>query len=257
MRTTLVAGLALALAAGPTAGQEGDQAGLEVPLEAVGTRLVVPVEGPGGATLRFALSTGATVGVLAASAAERLGEGAGLTLGGVPLAMEGVRTAPDEELVADGELLDGMIGSNTLNRFDALVDVPGGRLVLRPAGSPGPWDDVDLSDPVRLRVYHGLVLGLDVVIGDTEYPAMLDLGAPALLVNEAVAADGGVAGGRAATVRIGGVTFHDVPARVGDHPVLRRFSPGGGGFVIVGAPVAVGCPLSISWVRRELRTCRR
>lgn len=260
VKTILAAALAVATAWVPGGAQTPDGAPVVVDLETVGGRLVVPVAGPGGERLRLALGTGTPVTVLSASAARRLGEAPRLHLGGVggvPVAAEGIRTVPDEDLASGSVALDGMIGSNTLNRYDVLIDAPGGRLVLRPAGSSAPWEGVDLSEPVRLRVYHGVVLGLDVVVGGREYPAILDLGSPTFLVNEAVEAAGDVASGRAATVGLGGATFTDVPARVSDHPVIGRFSPSGDGFVIVGAPVALECAISLSWVRRELRTCVR
>lgn len=237
-------------------GAQGADA-LEVSLETRGGYLVVPVTTSDGTELAFALSTGSTQTVLTESGLERIGDGRTLTLGGLPVPMESIHTVPDEGLTVEGEVLDGMVGANMLNGFDILVDVPGGKLALRPVGRSPEWQGAGLGDPVPLRVYHGIVLGLDVEVNGTEYPAMLDLGTRSLLINERVKEEGGIEGGRARSVRVGAATFTDVPAELSDHPVFRRFSPTGDGFVIVGAAITLGCPLSISWVHREMRTCAR
>jgi hypothetical protein len=171
--------------------------------------------------------------------------------------MEDRRTVDDADLTVDGVVMDGLVSNNTLNAFDVLFDVPGGRLVLKPFGRSVSWPGVDLADPVRLRVYHGVVLALDVTVQGETYPAMLDLGVPALLVNEAVLHGTGVADGGSASLGLGATTFRDVPVELSDHPSIRRFSPNGDAFVVVGSPPALACPVAISWVHRELRTCVR
>ncbi|NIR80503.1 MAG: hypothetical protein GWO00_19720, partial [Gemmatimonadetes bacterium] len=228
---------------------------VEVSLRTRGGVLVVPVMASDGTELAFALSTGSTGTVASESGRARIGEGGTLTLGGLPVPTESIHTVPDERLTVEGTLLDGMVGANMLNGFDILVDVPGGRLALRPVGRSPEWEGAGLGEPVLLRVYHGIVLGLDVEVNGTGYPAMLDLGTPSLLINERVKEEAGVEGGRARSVRVGAATFTDLPAELSDHPVFHRFSPAGDGFVIVGAAVALDCALSISWVHRELRTC--
>lgn len=228
---------------------------VEVPLRVRGGRLHVPVRGPDGPELDFVLSTGTAVTVLSESLATRVGLDADLELGGVPVDMLHARALPDGDLAAGGDAFDGMIGPNTLNDFDALVDAPGGRLLLRPVGPRVRWEGVALSDPVRLRVYHGIVLGLDVELNGTAYPAMLDLGTPGVLVNDGVIRDAGDAADGPWRLRVGGATWDDVPVTESDHPVIRRFSPSGDGFVLVGTAVALECAISVSWVHRELRTC--
>ena len=51
-------------------------------------------------------------------------------------------------------------------------------------------------------------------------------------------------------------TVEGIPVRVMDLEVLRRFSPNGDPFVLVGAPLAYRCALAISWAHREIRTCK-
>jgi hypothetical protein len=240
----------------PLHGRAGTDDPVEVPLAVRDGRMVVPVRTPDGAELSFLVSTGSAVTVLSESGAARAA-GRDLTLGGVPLDMEGVRTVEDGSLTVDGTVMDGLVGVNTLNRFDVLFDAPGGRLVLQPVGPAVAWPIAGLSEPVRLRVYHGVVLGLDVEVNGVEYPAMLELGSPALLVNQRVLEEAGIDGETVDRMRLGSSTFHDVPVRLSDHPVIARFSPGGDGFVLVGTPPALACPVAISWVHREMRTCAR
>lgn len=252
----VLAALLLLAGAGPLAAQAAAGGPIEIPLRKQGGRLVVPVRTAGGAELSFVLSTGTAVTVLSESGARRAGKDAQLTLSGLPVPMTHSETVPDASLTVDGKVLDGMIGVNTLNRFDMLVDAPGGRLVLKPTGRSVSWEGLALSEPVRLRVLHGVVLSLDVELNGRPYPAMLDLGTNRVLANERAIAEAGVKGGRA-RVRVGGVTIADAPVAVSDHPVIQRFSPNGDGFVLVGAPVALDCVIAVSWVHRELRTCVR
>ncbi|GMV06262.1 MAG: hypothetical protein AMXMBFR53_25380 [Gemmatimonadota bacterium] len=251
-----VAVLAAAVLAGPANAQTGPAGPVEVPLRTHGGRLIVPVKAADGAQLDFILTTGSGVTVLSESAARRLGEGAALTLGGLPVPMDGAQTVPDASLRTSGRDFAGMIGPNMLNAFDILVDVPGRRLVLKPVGRAVSWEGVALSEPVRLRVYHGIVLGLDVELNGKPYPAMLDLGTPGVLVNARVFSEAAVTGGRA-SLELGARTFADVPTEATDHPAIQRFSPNGDGFVLVGSAVALECAVSVSWVHRELRTCVR
>jgi hypothetical protein len=243
-------------AVGPTAARAQDGAAVEVPLSVRAGRLVVPVRAADGTELSFLVSTGSAVTVLSASGATRAGGGP-LTLGGLPVDLEGHQTVDDATLRVDGVVMDGLVSNNTLNDFDVLFDVPGGRLLLKPFGRAVTWPGVTLSEPVRLRVYHGVVLALDVEVQGRTYPAMLDLGAPALLVNQAVLDEAGVTGGTVERFALGATEFRDLPVRVSDHPSIARFSPGGDGFVVVGAPPAMACAIAVSWVHRELRTCVR
>ncbi len=256
MKRACTLAVAVCCTVGTTARAQ-DTGTIEVPLHLDGGRLVVVARAPDGGEYRLAVSTGNGTTVLSESAAARLGENGTLSIGAVPVVTDRMATVPDGDLVADGSTVDGLLGSNTLNQFDVLVDAPGGRLVFQPIGDAVSWEGMTLSDPVRLRVYHGVMLGFDVRFNGREVAGMLDLGTTALVVNPPLqsALDGGLEG--SATIGLGDVTLADLPAQVSDLPVFRPWDPEGRGFVIVGAPIAYRCPIAISWVHREMRTCVR
>ncbi len=242
------------VAGGPVAAQiQGDEP-IEIPLRVDGGRLLVPVHAPGGAEFEFVLSL-ANPTVLSESTAARLGDHPGLTMGGVPLQMEGSVTLPDAELTSDGTQIVGMVGPTTLNQFDVLVDVPGGRLVLKPIGPRVAWEGMTMSDPIRVRVMHGVLMAMDVELNGREYGAMLDLGVGTLVINEPVRTKMHMDADDEASLKLGGRTFSDLPVRTLDLPLFRGWDPDGEGFVVVGAPLAYDCAISISWVHREIRTC--
>jgi hypothetical protein len=262
-----VAALAFILAASATAlaAQTAERAGaasvgpetIEVPLRERAGRLYVPVRTADGSTLDFLLSTASSVTVLSESGARAVGDGGSLTFAGRAVPLSGSQTLADADLTVDGKVFDGMIGSNALNRFDLLVDAPAGRLLLKSPGPSVEWPGVPLAEPLRLQVFHGVILGLDVEVEGTVYPALLDLGTPGVLANARVMTDAALRERPARSLRIGGATFEDVRVQETDHPVIRAFSAGDSGFVLVGASVALECVLSLSWVHRELRTCVR
>ncbi len=229
---------------------------VEVPLRVHGGRLLVPVEAPDGSKFEFVLSTG-TPTAFSESTAAHLGDPAALTMGGVPILTDGAGTLPDKDLIVDGMVIDGMIGPNTLNQFDVLVDVPGGRLVLKPIGRSVAWEGMAMSDPIRVRVLHGMLMGMDVEFNGKEYAAMLDFGMGTLVVNEPVRAQTKIAVEDKGTLKVGGRTFSDLPVRTLDLPLFEGWDPDGDGFVVVGAPLAYDCAISLSWVHREIRTCVR
>ena len=257
MRMMFVAGVLFAAVVSPAAAQMQDRAPVEVPLRVEAGRLVVPVVTTDGTELDFAISLGNAQTVFAESTAALLGPGAELTLGGLPVPTDDVATVPDASLTEGGTALAGMISPNMLNRFDILVDVPGGRLVLKPFGRAVEWAGMTMSDPVRLRIFHGIVLSLDVELNGKTYGAMLDLGTPRLIVNGGVQTAAGIATEDVITLGVGREIFPDMNVSVIDLDVLNRFDPNGNGFAIVGAPVAYDCAISISWVHQEMRTCVR
>lgn len=244
---------------------------IEVPLTLTAGRLAVPVSAPNGRELTFFVSTGSTVTVLTESTARRVGEARALDLAGVPVPLEGAQTLPDRRLSSDGVAFDGIVGVSTLNRFDVLFDVPSGRMLLREPGPSTDWPGTALSQPARVRVYHGVVIGLDVEIDGRGYAAMLDLGTSGLVVSGDVALDDDAAPpdgaalpdrsvldeGSTASLHIGTGEAVQAPVRVGDIPMLDRWDPNGSGFALVGAVVARDCALSVSWVHREIRRCVR
>jgi hypothetical protein len=256
LRMTVAAVLVLSAGVRPVSAQAGGEA-IEVPLSVHAGRLVVPVEVTDGTELAFLVTTAAGVTVFSETAAARFADQAGLTLAGLPVPTEETHTVPDDDLTIDGKRFDGMIGANMLNQFDVLIDAPGERLVLKPIGRSVDWEGVALSDPVRLRVYHGTILGLDVELDGTEYPATLDLTTPTLVVNEGVRAGAGLDDEDTVTLGLAGTIHPDLPVRVLDLEIFRRWSPNGDGFVMVGAALAHDCAISLSWVHQEMRTCVR
>lgn len=246
----------LALFVGSPAAAQMNQSGtIEVPLRVQGGKMVVPVETGDGDRLEFIVSTNATT-ILSETGALRSG-GQGLTLAGVAVPTDHAETYSDADLTVGGRVFDGMIGSNTLNQFDVLIDVPGSRLILKQIGREVEWEGMTLSDPVPLRIYHGTVISLDVEVNGMAYPAMMEIGTTSVIVNESVRSETGITGNTASAFTIGGTTYSDMPVHVEDLPVFLRFQPDGGGFVLVGAPIALDCAISISYVHQEMRTCVR
>ena len=114
-----------------------------------------------------------------------------------------------------------------------------------------------MSDPIRVRVLHGILMGMDVEFNGREYAAMLDFGMGTLVVNEPVRTQTKIDAVDEGTLKLGGRTFYDLPVRTLDLPLFRGWDPNGDGFVVVGAPLAYDCAISLSWVHREIRTCVR
>jgi len=229
----------------------------EAPLRLEGGRMIVEVRTAEGEPLDFAVSVGNGALVLTESTVARLGRAPSLTLGGVPVVTEGVHTYPDESLATGSTRVAGMIGANTLSRYDVLFDAPGGRMLLAEPARSVSWPGYTLSEPVPLRVFHGIVLSLDVVANDGEYPAGLDLGSRSMLVNDALATAEGLETRDELTLRLGASAFPGMPTETTDHPMFERWDPSGRGFLYLGSAIAEGCPISVSWVHRELRTCVR
>lgn len=244
--------------ASPAGAQAPTRAVAEAPLRILGGRPVVTVLGPEGIELDFLLSTGNTLTIFSETGRSLTGEEPGeLTLGGLPVVTEGSRTIPDADLMAGGEVLDGIVAANTLNQYDILLDAPRGKLLLKPIGRSVEWPGVNLSEPVRLRVFHGMILSLNGKLGGRDYGAMLDTGTPEVLVNVAAKEALGLEEEDTSTLQLGSRTFSDVPVRFSELEIFNRWDPDNQGFMIVGAAPAVDCALSISWVHREIRTCVR
>jgi len=260
MKTRLALSLLLALVlAGVPATGAAQQGGspIEVPLRVLGGRLLVPVDAGVGHPVDFVIATGSGTTVLTETAAQHLGDAAKLTLGGLPVPMEGFVTIPDDRLAVEGALIGGMIGANMLSQYDVLVDLPGERLVLKQPGREVSWDGVELAAPQRVRVLHGIALSFDVTLNGHEYPATMDLGTPMVIANSAVQADTGIADEDKATIILGGANLSDVAVEVIDVESLKRWYAEGAGFVLLGAPITYDCALSISWAHAELRSCAR
>jgi hypothetical protein len=197
-------------------------------------RLVVSVEGPDGTSYDFGLALGMTF--LTESGAAQIGAGkAELTLGGVPVYTEQAQTVPDDYF---GGGLAGLVGGETLNDFDVLIDVPNGRLVLKPLGRSVRWEGVSLTNPVRLLIFHEVLARTEVQIGGQVFGGLLDFARPGLEVNEPVRTATGFEGDTLDSFRMGYAGWDDLPIRVTENPIFGGWDSNGNGFVIIGAEIA-------------------
>lgn len=227
----------------------------EVPLRVENGRLLVPVEIAPGIETDFIVSTANTVTVLSQAFIDNHGIEGDLYLGDIALNLDGYAVVPHDQLNSGSSTIVGIIGANTLNEFDMLIDAPGRRLVLKEVGRALEFDAVTLGDAVRLRVFHGMLLGTDVDVAGTTIPALLDTGTSGVLLNTPGSVASGVADGDSATLTTGTTSLVSAAVTVSDSPLMERWDPNGAGFVIVGAPIAYDCALAISWVHREMRRC--
>ena len=229
---------------------------IEIPLHVdPAGRLIVPVQAADGRTLSFAVSTMVPSTMVASSLAGGDAAALGLRLDGLDGPLE-VAAMPDAAFLVDGHRIDGFLGLATLGDFDVLVDAPNGRLVLRPIGREVAWSGVELSEPTRLNVFHGVALRLDIAVAGTPFGATLDLANPSNHANPGAAKAAGLSGTAPASVRLSGVA-RDLHFDIGDTPVLDRWDPDGNGFVSLGAPFVQHCALSLSYFHQEVRTCLR
>lgn len=240
-----------------TAQAPGDTDWFDVPLRLEDGRLLVPVGIGHGVEVDFIVSTANTVTVLNQAFIDNHGVDGEFFLGGVEVNLDNYATVSNEQLNPGGTTIVGIIGANTLNEFDVLFDVPGGRLVLSEVGRSMDFEGVTLGDALRLRVFHGLLLGADFELGGTTLPALIDTGSDEVLVNAAGAAAAGAADGESTTLRAGPLDFGSVPLTVQDLPMMERWDPNGEGFVVLGSPIAGDCAFAVSWVHREMRRCVR
>lgn len=225
---------------------------IEIPLRVEGGRLMVTAEDVADGRYDFVLGLG--MAILTESGAARIGDRRGaLTLGGMPVRLDGAAEVPDDHL--GGTDAVGVLGGETLNRFDILIDAPGGRLLLKPSSRAVRWDGIALSGPVPLQVFHDVLLRADVDFGGTLAGGLLELEKPTLVVNEPLGS--AISDGSVGSFRLGYGSWSEVPAVESDDPALDRWGPPGSGFVLIGAPVAYDCVFAVSWYHAELRTCLR
>ena len=130
-------------------------------------------------------------------------------------------------------------------------------MVLKPIGRSVRWEGVPLTNAVPLRVYHGMLLSVDIELEGMVFGGVLDLGPSAIIISEAARAKSGAEGDRAAKFRMGYGTFTDVPIRMEELAIFQGWDPEGKGFVMIGAPVTYDCAIAISWAHAEMRTCLR
>ncbi|NNF28440.1 MAG: hypothetical protein HKN73_14545 [Gemmatimonadetes bacterium] len=228
---------------------------VEVPLRLEAGRLIVQVEAGDGEAMDFMVTNGQGLTLLSQSLVDRLGPAPELTLGGIEVPTEGSVVVPDERFREDGVSFEGIVGANTLNRFDALFDVPGGRLVLKEVSGAVQWPGVALSDPMSIQVYHGVALAMDAEVNGTSYRASLDLGRKVSVANQGLAQAEGLGSGGGVQLRVAGVDRAAHPVEVRELDIFQRWSPDGEPFLLMGIPLVEDCALSISWAHQELRTC--
>ena len=255
MRMLKCAAVALLVGVQPAFGQERGGDPIEIPLRMEQGRLVVTVDGPNGESYDFGLALG--MSFLGESFVAEVGNGiSALTLGGVRVETEQAQTVPDAYLGEDLGL-SGLVGGMTLNKYDILIDVPNGQLLLKRVGRRVRWDGVSLTNPTDLMIFHDVLMRTDVQIGGEVFGALLDFQAPGLEVNEPVRVGAGLEGGSVDSFRMGYSGWDELPVRVTENPIFGGWDPNGDGFVILGAEVARNCAIAISWAHAELRTCRQ
>jgi hypothetical protein len=230
---------------------------IEIPLRMEGGRLLLTADGPHGEQHDFVL--GLARNAVSQSGSDRLGQAlSAMSLGGIRIDLEGAPTLPDAALtLEDGTTPVGVIGGEALHPFDVLIDVPGGRLVLKRSGRSVRWDGLSLSSPVATRVFHDALIRVDVEVGGKLVGGLLDFVQPTMGVNEPLRSQLGEGATRMSSFRMGYSGWDDLPAEVIDDPLFRGWDPDGNGFVVVGAAVAAECMIAVSWQHAELRTCVR
>lgn len=254
----LTAGLGLVLVVAVTSGStEGpvDADWFDVPLRLEDGRPLVPVSIGQGIEVDFIVSTANTVTVLNQAFVDNHGVDGEFFLGDIELNLDNYATVPNEQLNSGSSTIVGIIGANTLNEFDVLFDVPGGRLVLSEVGRRMDFEGVSLGEPLRLRVYHGLLLGLDLEVGDATLPGLLDTGSSGVVMNSAGATAAGIRDGASPRLTAGAFDTGPVSVTVQDLPMMERWDPNDAGFVVLGSPILRDCALAVSWVHREARRC--
>ena len=228
---------------------------VEVPLRLEAGRLIVPVESVDGEVMDFMVTNGQGLTLLSQSLVDRLGPKPSLTLGGVQIPTEETVVVAEERFREDGVAFQGIVGANTLNQFDVLFDVPGGRLVLQDVAGRVEWPGVALSEPMPMQVYHGVALAMNALVNGTSYRASLDLGRKASFANQSLASAEQFESGGTVHIRIAGVDRADHPVEVRELDIFQRWSPDGSPFLLLGVPLMEDCVLSISWAHQEIRTC--
>lgn len=250
-KTVLGVATMLGLAA-PASAQTALAEAVEIPLRIVDGRLVVTAHAPDGSTHDFVLGLGMML--LTESGATRVGDAiSSLTLGGLPIDSEMAQTVPDAFVGSSGAV--GVLGGLTLNGYDLLIDAPAGRLVVKPVERFVAWDDVELSSPVPVQIFHDVLLRTDVDLGGKVVGGLIDLANPGLQVNDPLAF--AVSDGVVQQFRMGYTSWSSLPVEVTDNQTLRGWDRTNQGFVVIGAAVAYDCVIAISWAHAELRTCVR
>lgn len=230
----------------------------EVPLRLEAGRLVLTVSTAAGEA-DFVL--GAAESRLTETGAARLGgPPVEAMIGSMPVSLRDAQVVPDDDLFLDGGVSDlevaGVIGGQSLLPYDVLIDVPGGRLVLKRPGRFVEWEGVPLSGAVPLQILHDFLIRTEVEVNGELFSAHMVLTTSSMLVSRVVRDRASVSGG-VADFRMGYSAFPQRSARFLDLPELQGWGGDDTGVVFIGAPITYDCALSISWRHAEMRTCPR
>lgn len=271
----------------------------EIPLAVRDGWFVVEARTPRGDRLRLVFDTGTnTDGVTGAVASEmdleRVGAsrahgGAGsepvwlvrgpdLLLGGAPTG-SGLRAIVDDEFVTDdiGDRYDGVLGTSLLELYDVGIDAPRGAIRLyRDGRAPVRWTTGEPGPAIAFDDLDRALIRFTVRVDGREIDAILDTGAPGMVVNaagaEALGLDVGpeslalaprgvgsrtipAARTRLGTLDIAGVRFEELEAVVADLALFDELGLAATPVLIIGAPVIERCPVLVSRRSGTLRFC--
>ena len=273
----------------------------EVPIRLAGYWLIVPVEAR-GRTLDFILDTGATAGAVSQGVARqldlrvvaqaRLSGASGRANASVVevgwLRVGRARAGDFEKWVlsdglltdTEGRSFDGLVGSDLLKYYDALIDVPSRTLALYKRGTTmansGPV--VGRKHAVPFKRMLGGIMRLEVRVNGEQTTAVLDTGSPSLILNHAAARAAGIVvseepisegrrgiggervssyAGQVDAIEVGGVRVDSLSVEVADLPIFDKLGLDDEPAMLLGSPFLLRCPLLISGRERELRFCRR
>lgn len=271
----------------------------EVPLTLFGGWFIVEARTTRGHRLSLVFDTGTNTDGVTGSVAseldlERVGAsrahgGAGsqpvwlvrgpdLLLGGAP-ADDGLRAIVDDEFVTDdvGVRHDGVLGTSLLGRYDVGIDAAAGALRLYRGGrGPAGWSAEPAGAPIAFDDLGRGLIRFPVRIDGREIHAILDTGAPGMVLNSAAARALGLDIGapslslaprgvgstsipaarvRLGTLEVGGARFEALDAVVADLALFEALGLDSTPVLILGAPVIERCPVLVSGRSGTLRFC--
>lgn len=195
---------------------------------------------------------------------------------GNAVAGRGTRVMVDDEFVTDdaGVRYDGVIGVELFNEYDVMIDAPAGALRLYGAGEGRPNEAGGRALPVE-DLGCGLVHFM-ITIDGVEVGAILDTGAPDLIVNGAAArllglmatgpafdlAPRGIGETRIpavptrlGTLQAGDARLEGMEALVADLALFEALEISDRPLVILGAPFLEACPTLVSLADGVVAPC--
>ncbi len=194
---------------------------------------------------------------------------------GRAVAGPGNRLVVEDEFVTDeaGVQYDGIIGIDLMRSYDVAIDGP--RREIR-FFRPGQGAGDNLGAPVGLHDLGRELIGFSATVNSASVTAILDTGAPYMLMNTAAALASGVeitgepftlaprgvgswdipaVPARMATLDIGQTRFHQVNVVVADLALFESLGLSDRRLVIVGAPILEACEFLVSLARSSMRIC--